>query len=73
MKDQFCFTIEKNLKFLLLHKLFPICKFLPDGWDIFSEEKGTICAHAMSLIVKTPDGFLISLWLILERDVGTIY
>jgi len=58
MKDQFFYSIEKNLKFLLLRKLFPVCKFLPDGWDIFSEEKGTICAHAMSLIVKTPDGFI---------------
>ena len=58
MNDQFFYTIEKNLKFLLLHKLFPVCKFLPVGWDIFSEERRTICAHAMSLIVKTPDGFL---------------
>ena len=52
------YTIEKNLKFLLLRNFYPVCKFLPDGWDIFSEEKGIICAHAMSLIFKTPDGFL---------------
>ena len=53
-KDQYVHSIEKGLKQLLTTRLFPNMKFLPRGWDTWSEEKNSVCEILSSAIKNFP-------------------
>jgi hypothetical protein len=53
-KDQYFYSIEKGLKHLLGNVMFPAMKFLPRGWDTWSDTKNTVCEILTGAIKNAP-------------------
>lgn len=53
-KDQYFYSIEKGLKHLLGTVMFPVVKFLPRGWDTWSNTKNSVCEILTGAIKNAP-------------------
>jgi len=53
-KDNYFYSIEKGLKHLLVNVMFPAMKFLPRGWDTWSDTKNSVCEILSGAIKNVP-------------------
>jgi hypothetical protein len=58
LHDDYIYQIKRNIYTFLYTKLFPVCKFLPPNWMIYSSATGSLSSQVMKLLTNHPTGFM---------------
>ena len=66
VKDDYFFRIQSGIKMILKTKLFPSVKYLPEGWETYSETKNTVCQILIKGVTHRPSNLIIEVY---WRDV----
>jgi hypothetical protein len=69
-KDAYFYQIQNGIQAILKNKLFPSIKYLPNGWETYSEARNTVCGVIMSGVQQRPSNMIAEIY---WRDVLVPY